>query len=101
VAGWGSLSRWNVREAYARTVEASVYVRHDCHRRGVGRGLILDLIERARALGHHVVIGGACTERAASIALQESVGFVMVGAFRQVGFKFGRWLDVAYFQLTL
>jgi len=100
VVGWASLSPWKERAAYDRTVEASVYVRPDWIRRGVGRTLLADLLERARALGHRVVIGGACTEHPGSIGLQESLGFVPVGTFRQVGFKFGRWLDVAYFQIT-
>jgi L-amino acid N-acyltransferase len=101
VLGWASLSPWNKRAAYARSVEASVYVRADCQRRGVGRALLGDLVERARALGHHVVIGGACTEHPASISLQERLGFEPVACFREVGHKFGRWLDVAYLQRVL
>jgi phosphinothricin acetyltransferase len=100
IVGWASLSPWKERAAYARSVEASVYVRADWTRRGVGRRLLDDLLGRARAIGHRVVIGGACTEHPASIALQESLGFVPVGTFRQVGFKFGRWLDVAYLQVV-
>jgi len=101
VIGWGSLSRWKERAAYDRSVEASVYVAADQHRRGIGRMLLLDLVDRARALGHHAVIGGACTEHPGSIALQESVGFERVGCFREVGFKFGRWLDVLWLQKVL
>jgi phosphinothricin acetyltransferase len=101
VVGWAALSAWKSRCAYARSVEASVYVRHDLHRRGVGRLLLLDLIDRARALGHHTVIGGACTEMAASLALQEALGFERIAHFREVGYKFGRWLDVVYMQLML
>jgi phosphinothricin acetyltransferase len=101
VVGWASLSAWSERCGYARTVEASVYVRHDWHRRGAGRALVLDLIERARAAGHHTIIGGACTEQTASLALQESLGFERVACFRQVGYKFGRWLDVVYMQYFL
>lgn len=101
IVGWASLSRWNARCAYARSVEASVYVRPDRHRRGLGRALLVDLIERARAAGHHTILGGVCTEQAASIALQESLGFERVACFREVGHKFGRWLDVAYMQLML
>lgn len=101
VVGWASLSAWNPRGAYARSVEASVYIRHDVHRMGVGRALLVDLIERARAAGHHTVIGGACTEQTASLALQVSLGFHQVACFREVGHKFGRWLDVAYLQLLL
>ena len=99
--GWAALSEWKERAAYARSVEASVYVRADRHRRGIGRALLVDLVDRARALGHHVVIGGACTEHPASIALQESVGFEHVAHFREVGFKFDRWLDVVYLQRIL
>ena len=101
VVGWAALSAWKSRCAYARSVEVSVYIRHDLHRRGLGRALMLDLIERAQAAGHHTIIGGACTEQAASLALQESLGFERVACFREVGYKFGRWLDVAYMKLLL
>ena len=101
VLGWAALSPWKERAAYARSVEASVYVHPDYRRRGLGRVLLVDLIARGRALGHHVIIGGACTEHPASIALQETLGFEHVACFREVGYKFGRWLDVAYLQLIL
>lgn len=101
VVGWGSIAPWKSRGGYAHTVEASVYVRPDSHRRGLGRAILLDLIERARAAGHHVLIGGASADQTASIALQESVGFERVGQFRQTGRKFGRWLDVVYMQMVL
>lgn len=101
VVGWGALSPWKSRCAYARSVEASVYVRHDLHRRGVGRSLLAELIRLARAVGHHTVLGATCTEHPASLALQEAFGFARVGCHREVGHKFGRWLDVAYTQLML
>lgn len=101
VVAWASLSPWNPREGYARTVEASIYVRHDLLRRGIGSALLADLIERARALGYHAILGGVCATQAASIALQERFGFRQVGYLREVGFKFGRWLDVAIMELVL
>ena len=101
VVGWAALSRWNARCAYAGTAEASVYVHPDHHRRGVGRALLADLIARARAAGLHTLIGGACTEQTGSLALQAALGFERVACFREVGFKFGRRLDVAYTQLML
>jgi phosphinothricin acetyltransferase len=101
VVGWGSLSPWKERAAYDRTIEASVYVRDGHFHRGIGRALLVDLIERARTLGHRSIIGGACTEHPASIALQASLGFIPVGTFRAVGSKFGRWLDVTYLQAVL
>ena len=101
IVGWGSLSPWNSRCAYSRTVEASIYIHHDQHRKGIGLVLLEDLVARAKAAGHHTMIGGACTEQEASLGLQERLGFRRVALFREVGFKFGRWLDVAYAQLML
>ena len=101
VIGWAALSAWKSRCAYAHSVEASVYIRQDMHRRGLGKMLMIDLIERARAAGHHTIIGGACSEQTASLALQGSLGFEKVASLREVGNKFGRWLDVVYMQLFL
>ena len=101
VVGFGSLSVHNVREGYARTVDDSLYVRHDVHRRGVGRALLADLIDRARALGHHVVVAGVDSAQTPSLALHKSFGFEEVGTFREVGHKLGRVLDVTYLQKIL
>lgn len=101
VVGWASLSPFRDRSAYRRTVEASIYIRHDRQRLGIGRALLLDLIDRARALGHRALIGGVSAEQEASIRLQESLGFRKVGHFREVGYKFDQWLDVAFYQLML
>ena len=101
VVGWGSLSRFHPRAGYDGTVEASVYIAHDFHRRGLGRTILQSLIERARSAGFHVLIGGASADQRASIALQESLGFERVGCLKEVGQKFGRRLDVVYLQLML
>lgn len=101
VVGWGSLSKFRERSGYGVTVEPSAYVRHDSLGRGLGRLLLVDLIERARALGFHTIIGVSCTEQRASIQLQKSLGFVQVAHLQEVGLKFGRRLDVLYFQLKL
>lgn len=101
VIGWGSLSRVHTREAYRFTVEDSIYVRHDYRGRGAGSALLAELIERARALGHHAVVGLIDAEQEASIRLHRRFGFAEVGRLRQVGYKFGRWLDVIYLQLLL
>jgi L-amino acid N-acyltransferase len=98
VVGWGSLSRYHARSAYRRTVENSVYVRHDSHRRGIGGALLADLIDRAAALGHHAIIAGIDSEQIPSVALHARFGFVHVGHLREVGFKFGRWLGVIYME---
>lgn len=101
VVGWGSLSKFRERAAYNPTVEGSIYIRHDQHRKGLGRLILLDLIERARALGYHSLIGAVDAEQTASIALQENMGFKRVGYLSQVAYKFDRWLDVIYMQLIL
>jgi phosphinothricin acetyltransferase len=101
VVGWGSLSKFRDRAAYDGTVEASVYIHNEYHRRGIGRAILIDLIERARKIGYHTLIGGASADQTASVRLQESLGFETVGTFRQVGYKFGQWLDVIFLQLML
>jgi L-amino acid N-acyltransferase len=101
VVGWGSLSAFHRRAAYARTVENSLYVRHDRHRRGIGRALLDDLVRRATDLGHHTIIAGISADQAPSIVLHDRAGFVEVARLKEVGHKFGRWLDVVYLQLML
>jgi L-amino acid N-acyltransferase YncA len=101
VVGWGSLSSFHPRSAYRNTVENSVYVAHDCHRQGIGSRLLEDLIGRARDIGHRAIIAGIDAEQSASVALHARFNFEQVGYFRQVGFKFGRWLDVLYMELLL
>lgn len=101
VVGWGSLSAYHPRSAYRRTVENSVYVHHQHHRRGIGSLLLQELIIRARSLGHRAIIAGIDGEQDASVALHARFHFEKVGHFKQVGFKFGRWLDVIYMELVL
>jgi phosphinothricin acetyltransferase len=101
VVGWGSLSRFHARAAYGRTVENSVYVDPQLHRQGIGRALLIDLIDRARDLGHHTIIAGIDAEQAASIAIHAALGFTQVALLREVGFKFDRWLHVIYMQRVL
>jgi L-amino acid N-acyltransferase YncA len=101
VVGWGALSPFHRRSAYRYTVENSVYVHPTHHRRGIGRALLADLIERARAIGHRTIIAGVDAEQTASVRLHESMGFTKVAYLKEVGYKFGRWLDVIYMQRML
>lgn len=101
VVGWGALNPFHPREAYGHTVEDSVYLRHDCCGRGLGGRLLADLLERAEQLGHHVVIAAIDGSQLGSVALHAKFGFEQCGVFKEVGFKFGRWLDVVYMQKRL
>ena len=102
VAGYGYCAPYRARSAYRYALEDSVYVREDCHGRGVGAALLEALIERCTALGYRqlvAVIGDSA--HAASINLHASCGFLRVGTLRSVGFKLGRWVDSVLMQRPL
>ena len=101
IIGWGALSPFRSRCAYRETIELTVYVRHDCHRRGCGRAIVNDLVARARSSGYHTILAASCEESVGSIALLKSLGFSDAGRLGEVGAKFGRRLDVIYLQLLL
>ena len=101
VVGFGSLSPFRDRAAYGTTVEDSLYVEQGRRGAGVGRLLLGELVRLAGAQGFHTVIGRASGDNAASIALHEACDFTLVGVEREVGRKFGRWIDVAILQRML
>jgi L-amino acid N-acyltransferase len=101
IAGFAALSPYRDRAAYSTTVEDSVYVDPRFQRSGVGRLLLARLVETARAHGFHSVIARIVSDHEASIALHASCGFEVVGHEREVGRKFGRWLDVTVMQRLL
>lgn len=97
-ASYGVFRAW---PAYHYTVEHSVYVHHAHRGQGHGRRLLAALIARATAQQLHLMVGGIDAANHASIALHTSLGFVHAGTLRQAGFKFGRWLDLAFHTLAL
>jgi phosphinothricin acetyltransferase len=101
ILGFGSFGDFRIYEGYRFTVEHSVYVAAEARRRGIGTRLLTKLIEEARAMGKHVMIGGIAADNAASIALHARLGFTETGRMPQVGYKFGRWLDLVFLQKTL
>ncbi|MFM8015629.1 MAG: N-acetyltransferase family protein [Actinomycetota bacterium] len=101
VIGFAALSTYRDRAGYRTTVENSVYVHRDHQRRGVGRLLLGALLEVARDSGFHTVIARIDSQSSGSLALHESLGFVVVGVERQIGRKFGRWLDSVIMQKML
>jgi phosphinothricin acetyltransferase len=102
IRGYAYAGPFRPRPAYRHTVENSVYVSLDTHRRGVGRRLLEDLIERCSELGYRqmiAIIGDSAN--AASIGLHAGLGFEMIGVQPSVGFKFGRWVDSVTMQRAL
>ncbi len=100
VIGWAPLSAWSDRKANDATAEDSVYVREDARGRGVGGALMMRLMDHADRNGIHVVVARIGGENPVSIALHESCGFANVGTMREVGYKFGRRLNVRAMQRT-
>lgn len=101
VLGYASFGDWRAFDGYRHTVEHSVYVRLDARGQGIGETLMQALIARARAIGKHAMVAGIEAGNATSIRLHKKLGFAEVGLLPQVGMKFGKWLDLAFLQLTL
>jgi L-amino acid N-acyltransferase YncA len=101
ILGYAYATPWKARAAYRHSVEASIYLAPQATGKGLGSRLYIALIEDLRHRGLHCVIGGAALPNPASVALHEKLGFTKVGEFREVGFKLGRWVDVAYWEFTL
>jgi len=102
VAGYAYASLYRTRPAYRFTLEDSVYVAAEAHRRGIGKALLEKLIEAATGLGYRqmvAVIGDS--EQAASIGVHRSCGFAPAGNLKTIGWKFGRWLDTPFMQRAL
>jgi phosphinothricin acetyltransferase len=100
VIGWASLSRWSDRKAYAETAEVSVYVDARMRGKGVGRRLLARLVEEGARSPFHTLLARVADGNAASLRLHESLGFRPVGVMKEVGFKFGRRIDVHLLQLV-
>lgn len=101
VVGWGSVSPYGKRASWKHTVELGVYLDPETTGRGVGSAILGKLIEECRRIGHHALMAQIVTDNAASLAMAERAGFERVGTLREVGRKFGRWLDVAVLELRL
>lgn len=101
ILGYSCLSSFREKPAYAQTTELSVYVSQEKRSKGVGTALLAVLLQRARQLGYHTVVSGIVGGNEASIALHQKFGFTFIGSFREVGFKFGEWQDVHFYQLML
>ena len=101
VVGYAYATPWKTRSAYRFAVESTVYVARDALGRGIGSRLYEALIGSLRDRGAHCVIGGVALPNPASVALHERFGFRKLAHFEEVGWKLGRWVDVAYWELIL
>ncbi|HEV9036860.1 MAG TPA: GNAT family N-acetyltransferase [Puia sp.] len=101
VIGFSSYGPFRAWPAYKYTIENSVYVAEDQRGKGIGKLLIRPLIDEARRQGYHAIIASIDASNISSLRLHGSFGFEEVAHFRQVGFKFGRWLDLKFLELLL
>ncbi|HYM34436.1 MAG TPA: arsinothricin resistance N-acetyltransferase ArsN1 family B [Steroidobacteraceae bacterium] len=101
VVGYAYASKWKERSAYRFSVETTVYLDPNNTGQGIGSRLYRDLLTSLRGKSVHAVIGGIAQPNEASVALHERLGFTKVAHFKEVGFKFGRWVDVGYWQISL
>jgi phosphinothricin acetyltransferase len=99
--GFGSYGSFRAWPAYKYSIEHSLYVERGHRGQGIGRMLLAELIACATRQDYHMLIGGIDADNAASIALHRRLGFEQCAHIRQAGFKFNRWLDLAFFQLLL
>ncbi len=101
VAGYAHVYPWKGRSAYRHTVESGIYLRPDAVGRGLGTRLYGELLQRLREARIHAVIAGIALPNPASVALHEKMGFHPAGRLPEVGFKFGKWIDVGYWVALL
>jgi L-amino acid N-acyltransferase len=101
VAGYSTFGDFRAWPCYRHTVEHSVHVRADCRGQGLGKRLVSELFPRAQALEKHVMVAAVDADNCVSIGMHESLGFERVAHFREVGFKFGRWLDLVFLQRSI
>ncbi len=99
--GFATYGPFRAFPGYKYTVEHSVYVERGRRGEGIGRRLMVALIDAARAQQLHSLIGAIDASNASSIAFHRSLGFTPCGSIREAGFKFGRWLDLEFYQLIL
>ena len=101
ILGYACASQWKSRCAYKYSLESTVYLKRGAEGDGIGSQLYGQLIDRIRNKNYHAVIGGISLPNTASIALHEKFGFEKIAHFKEVGYKFDKWIDVGYWELIL
>jgi L-amino acid N-acyltransferase len=101
VVGYCCLSAYRDKPGYSRSTELSIYISENQRGKGIGTTLMKEIIKRAKNLDYHTMVGGITSGNEASVKLHEKFGFSFVGRFKEVGFKFGEWHHVEFYQLLL
>ena len=101
VLGYAYAKAWKRRSAYKNTVESTIYMSPEYTSKGIGYHLYLNLVEQLKKKGVHSIIAGISLPNVTSVRLHEKVSFHKVAHFREVGFKFNKWIDVGYWELLL
>jgi len=101
VAGFSSFGHFRVWPCYRYTIEVSVYVERSFRGKGISKKLLAALIDRARQMNIHAIIAGISADNEISVKLHQSFGFTEVAHFKEVGYKFNRWLDLKFFELII
>jgi phosphinothricin acetyltransferase len=101
IVGFSTFGQFRNWQAYQYSVENSVYVRADFRGRGIGKLLLQPLIEVAKEMKLHTIIAGIVADNDSSLALHKQFGFVEVAHFKEVGYKFDKWLDLKFLQLIV
>lgn len=101
IVGYSTIGQFRNWQAYKYSVENSVYVKAGYRGRGISKLLIQPLIDAAKEMGMHTIIAGIVADNKVSLALHKQFGFVEVAHFKEVGYKFDRWLDLKFLQLMV
>ena len=101
ITGFATFGPFRSWPGYKHTVENSVYVSNEARGKGIAKTLMPFIIEAAKTMNMHAMVAGIDAENIASIKLHELFGFIEVGHFKEVGFKFNRWLDLKFLELIL
>ncbi|WP_100615091.1 GNAT family N-acetyltransferase [Confluentibacter citreus] len=101
ILGYAYANMFRQKPAYKHTVETTIYLKHDVQGRQIGSALYIELLKTLKDQNYHAIIGGLTLPNDASVRLHEKLGFKQVAHFKEVGFKFNKWLDVGFWELIL
>ena len=101
ILGYAYANKWREKPAYKNTVESTVYLHYEAQGKQIGTKLYAELLAQLKNENYHVIVGGLTLPNKASVKLHEKFGFKQVAHFKEVGYKFNKWLDVGFWQLNL